>query len=433
MELEKLGDRMAKSKIIFYIIILFFNFIHLNAYEIKDLIKILHDKNQNNSVFYYDRLINELNIKNSFSLFYPTIDYSNKLSGTRTEAVTSSNINAMTHNLNIDFNLYDGDFKKSNLEEVKNKNYANNYLLEHNKQLLIKELILGYYNLKALDQSRILASNTRSFYLKKLEESEILFEAGRISKIDLIDLKNEKLKSENQLLDINLEIENLMLGLSKLLDKDIFFNEVSLDYEIVIPSKLIIKKDILSIMNSGYGKYLSFMKKSYLPEMEKSKKNLLPSIDLGLNYSDTSKYSSTIGNRSTASASLTLTIPIFNGFKKENDFDINKYNYEKNLIDHKDQLKEFIISYKKNFNNYKYINDKIESQKKIIESYTMKYEGSEILYQANRINITDLIEAKNLLDNSVNQLNQLEIEIKNTELNMLIYNGDLEKILNGLG
>ena len=63
----------------------------------------------------------------------------------------------------------------------------------------------------------------------------------------------------------------------------------------------------------------------------------------------------------------------------------------------------------------------------------MKYEASEILFKANRININDLTEAKNKLDESINVLSQLEIDLKNTELNNIIYNGDLEKIINGLG
>ena len=183
MEFKKFGVTMAKSKIILFFFIIFFkfNFVSVNAYEIKDLIKILEDKNQNNSVFYYNKLINELNIKNSFSSFYPTIQYSNKIAGTRTEAGSNSNVNAMTHNLSIDFNLYDGNYKDFNLKEVENKNYADNYLLEYNKQILIKELILGYYNLRALNKSKKLSEKTINFYENKLEEAEILFEAGRIS------------------------------------------------------------------------------------------------------------------------------------------------------------------------------------------------------------------------------------------------------------
>ena len=130
---------------------------------------------------------------------------------------------------------------------------------------------------------------------------------------------------------------------------------------------------------------------------------------------------------------LTVTIPIFNGYKKENDFDIKQYEYEKKVLDHKDLVKDFLVSYKENYNNYLYIKEKINSQKNIVNSFKMKYEASEILFKANRININDLTEAKNKLDESINVLSQLEIDLKNTELNNIIYNGDLEKIINGLG
>ena len=183
-------------------------------------------------------------------------------------------------------------------------------------------------------------------------------------------------------------------------------------------------------MDTSYGKYLSFMEKTYLPKMNKNKSDLMPSIDLGYDYSDTDKFSSTIGKRSSSSISLTLTIPIFNGFKKENNFDIEKYEYEKNILEHKDMVKDFYRTYKVNYNNYNNIFNKINSQKIIIESNQLKLEGSKILYNAGRINVNDLIESQVSLDESVNELNQFEIELKNSAINIIIYNGELNKIIN---
>ena len=164
--------------------------------------------------------------------------------------------------------------------------------------------------------------------------------------------------------------------------------------------------------------------------MKKSKSDLYPSVDLDYDYSDTDKFSSTIGNRSSSSVSLTLTVPIFNGFKKENDFDIKKYEYEKKILDHKEMVKNFYTDYKINYNNYNNTLNKINSQKVIVESNQLKYNGSNILYKANRINVNELIDSQASLDQSINVLNQLEIDLKNSAMNIIIYNGEFHKIIN---
>ena len=347
----------------------------------------------------------------------------------RTKTTTSSSISSNTHSLSVNLNLYNGGYRDQNIIETSNKNYANNFLNEYKKTLLIKELILGYYNLKSLNELKEISKNNISFYSNKLKEAEILFEAGRLSKIDLLNFKSSKMNSENNLFDVTNEIDNLMLKLSNLLDMDIKSNEVQLDYDVVISESLIKKKQLSDLMNSSYGKYLSFMEKTYLPEMKKNKRDLYPSVDLGYNYSDTDKFSSTIGNRSSSSVSLTLTIPIFNGFKKENDFDIKKYKYEKKILDHKEMVKNFYTDYKINYNNYNNTLNKINSQKVIVESNQLKYNGSNILYKANRINVNDLIDSQASLDQSINVLNQLEIDLKNSAMNIIIYNGEFHKII----
>lgn len=421
---------MEKNKIVILFIIIFFKFNIGNTYEIKELINILNTKNQNESVFFYDKKINELDIRNSYSSFYPTIKYSNKTSDTTTKTTSSSSISSNTHNLNLDINLYNGGYKNQNIIEIENRNKANMALNTYKESLLIKELVLGYYNLKSLHNIKETSKNNINFYSNKLKEAEILFEAGRLSKIDLLNFKSAKMNSENNLFDIINEIENLTLKLSNLLDMDIEVNEIQLDYDINIPQFMIKKETLSYLMNSSYGQYLTFMKKTYLPELEKNKINLMPSVDLDYDYSSTDKFSSTIGKRSSSSISLTLTVPLFNGFKKENDFDIIKYEYEKKLLDHKDMVQKFYTDYKISFNNYNNIIKKIASQKVIVESNQLKYEGSKILYKADRVNVNELIDSQASLDESNNVLNQLEIDLKNISLSILIYNGDFSSITN---
>ena len=77
-------------------------------------------------------------------------------------------------------------------------------------------------------------------------------------------------------------------------------------------------------MNSSYGKYLSFIEKTYVSELELGKKEILPSIDLSYSLSDSDKFSSSIDHRRSSVLSLTLSVPLYDGYKDENNFDIDK-------------------------------------------------------------------------------------------------------------
>ena len=67
---------MAKIKIIFLSTFFLFFSKGILSYEITDLIKILVEKNETNSKFKYDNLIDEKNLELADTLYIPEIDYS---------------------------------------------------------------------------------------------------------------------------------------------------------------------------------------------------------------------------------------------------------------------------------------------------------------------------------------------------------------------
>ena len=62
-----------------------------------------------------------------------------------------------------------------------------------------------------------------------------------------------------------------------------------------------------------------------------------------------------------------------------------------------------------------------------------KLKGNEILYKAQKINITELIESQNDLNDAQNILLDLNSLRKYYLIDILIFNGDLNTIINGLG
>ncbi len=424
---------MAKLKIVLFS--LFFSVVSnsLLSYEITDLIKILIEKNETNSKFKYDNLIEDKNLQNADTLYIPEIDYSFNISNNNSSTISTSNYNSDTHTLSATVNLYNGGFSQLNLITTQTRNQAFDYLREYQKELLIKELLNGYSNLQALIFKKKNQRMNLEFYKKKVLEAEILFQANRITKTELLDLENELLEAQTVLLDFDRQIDNLMLQVSKLLDLEIKDEDVNFDYKIDVSSNQIDKKLFSDLMGSSYGQYLSFIENTYLPELEMSKKDLRPSVDLSYSLSESQNYSATIDHRRSSSLSLALKIPIYDGYKDENNFDIEQYNYQKKLLEHKDLKRDMLNTYLEAWNNYDFYLNKIDNQIKIIDTLKLKLKGNEILYKAQKINITELIESQNDLNDAQNILLDLNSLRKYYLIDILIFNGDLNTIINGLG
>ena len=424
---------MAKIKIIFLSTFFLFFSKSILSYEITDLIKILVEKNETNSQFKYDNLIDDKNLELADTLYIPEIDYSFSISNSTTSTESTSTVNADTHTLSATVNLYNGGFSQLNLITTQTRNQAFDYLREYQKELLIKELLNGYSNLQTLIFKKKNQQLNLEFYRKKVLEAEILFKANRITKTEVLDLENELLEAQSVSLDYDRKIDNLMLQVSKLLDLDIYDEDVNFDYVIDVSNAQISKKLFSELMNSSYGQYLSFIENTYLPELEMSKKDLRPSVDLTYSLSESDNYSTAIDHRRSSSLSLSLSVPIYDGYKDENNFNIEEYNYQKKLLEHKDLKRDLLNTYLESWNNYDFYLNKINNQEKIIDSLELKLQGNEILYKAQKIDITQLIESKNELNDAHNILLDLKSSKKYYLIDILILNGDLNTIINGLG
>ena len=424
---------MAKIKIIFLSTFFLFFSKGILSYEITDLIKILVEKNETNSQFKYDNLIDDKNLELADTLYIPEIDYSFSISNSTTSTDSTSTVNADTHTLSATVNLYNGGFSQLNLITTQTRNQAFDYLREYQKELLIKELLNGYSNLQTLIFKKKNQQLNLEFYRKKVLEAEILFKANRITKTEVLDLENELLEAQSVSLDYDRKIDNLMLQVSKLLDLDIYDEDVNFDYVIDVSNAQISKKLFSELMNSSYGQYLSFIENTYLPELEMSKKDLRPSVDLTYSLSESDNYSAAIDHRRSSSLSLSLSVPIYDGYKDENNFNIEEYNYQKKLLEHKDLKRDLLNTYLESWNNYDFYLNKINNQEKIIDSLELKLQGNEILYKAQKIDITQLIESKNELNDAHNILLDLKSSKKYYLIDILILNGDLNTIINGLG
>ena len=423
---------MAKLKIIFLFIAFCWS-IPLQAYNIDELVKILIDKNENNSAFIYDDQIDDISLDNADKIYIPQIDYTYSYANTTSSTVSTSTVNTNTNTISATVNLYNGGFSQLNLISTQLRNQALDFLRQYQKELLIKELINGYNTLQGLIQKKSNQQKNLNFYQKKVQEAEILFKANRITKTDLLDFQNELISAESLLLDFDRQIDNLMLQVNKLLDMDLVDEDIEFDKIIEVPDQLVEKKPLSGLMNSSYGQYLTYIEQTYLPELEMNKKDIRPSVDLTYSLSDSDKFSNSVDHRRSSSLSLTLSAPLYDGFKDENNFDIQKYEYQKKLLNHKDLKRDLLNTYLESWNNYNFYVQKIDNQNSIIDTLKLKLKGDEILYKSQKISVTLLIETQNDLNNANNIIYDIITQKKYYLMDILILNNELSKITNGLG
>jgi outer membrane protein TolC len=423
---------MAKLKIIFLFIVFCWS-MPLQAYDIDELVKILIDKNENNSAFIYDDQIDDISLENADKIYIPQIDYTYNYSNTTSSTVSTSTLNTNTNTISATVNLYNGGFSQLNLISTQVRNQALDFLRQYQKELLIKELVNGYNTLQGLIQKKSNQQKNLNFYQKKVQEAEILFKANRITKTDLLDFQNELISAESLLLDYDRQIDNLMLQVNKLLDMDLIDEDIEFDKIIEVPDQLVEKKPLSGLMNSSYGQYLTYIEQTYLPELEMNKKDIRPSVDLTYSLSDSDKFSNSVDHRRSSSLSLTLSVPLYDGFKDENNFDIQKYEYQKKLLNHKDLKRDLLNTYLESWNNYDFYVQKIDNQNSIIDTLKLKLKGDEILYKSQKISVTRLIETQNDLNNANNIILDLITQKKYYLMDILILNNELSKITNGLG
>ena len=423
---------MAKLKIIFLFVAFFWS-MPLQAYDIDELVKILIDKNENNSAFIYDDQIDDISLENADKIYIPQIDYTYNYSNTTSSTVSTSTVNTNTNTISATVNLYNGGFSHLNLISTQVRNQALDFLRQYQKELLIKELVNGYNTLQGLIQKKSNQQKNLNFYQKKVQEAEILFKANRITKTDLLDFQNELISAESLLLDYDRQIDNLMLQVNKLLDMDLIDEDIEFEKNIEVPDQLVEKKPLSGLMNSSYGQYLAYIEQTYLPELEMNKKDVRPSVDLTYSLSDTDKFSNSVDHRRSSSLSLTLSVPLYDGFKDENNFDIQKYEYQKKLLNHKDLKRDLLNTYLESWNNYNFYVQKIDNQNSIIDTLKLKLKGDEILYKSQKISVTRLIETQNDLNDANNIILDLITQKKYYLLDILILNNELSKITNGLG
>lgn len=361
----------------------------------------------------------EQNLIASKAAFAPTIsastsqnfNYSNMLTNYANAAYGAN------YGINLGMTLFNGGrlsyTKKQNdiLVEVRNAG-----ILSTQKEIEIS-ILRAYLQVLSTNENVKISESMLKLSKQELERSEILFEAGKITKADLAQVKSQYSQSSYNVTSSKNNLRSVIMELKQLLELDIATN-----FNVAIPN--IADEEILKPLPEMMDIYTQAM--NTMPQMKEAELNLKaseynlknakagywPTISLnaGISGSYNTAGDISLGEQFTnslgPSAGISINIPIYDQSKTKTDVEMAKIEHEQTELSYK-QTEKQIAKYVESLyidaqsaqSNYLAAADKLAS---IEESYNLLSEQ----FNVGMKNTVELLSGQNDLLSAKLQLAQ---------------------------
>lgn len=259
---------------------------------------------------------------------------------------------------------------------------------------------------------------------KKIDLDRVLVNKGNLS-AQKLELTNAVSQQENLLkYYMGMPVEEKITLISNPLDKA----SVAATHEINTESLNV--SDLLSYRTLG--------KQQDLYELQRKaiKAEAYPSLSLDANYTYNTQsnkfnlYTGSALNYDVSAVSLSLKIPIFDGFSrkaraKQVSFDIEKGNYE--MAKTKNNLQ---MNYTNAIKQIAYSKEAIKAQKANEELAQEVFNSTQNNYKNGLASLTDLLDAESELVTAQNSYNEALLNFKVAEIELIKSKGEIKSLLN---
>lgn len=346
---------------------------------------------------------------------FPTLSAGAKATSQRDISISNDWKNGFSSNFSLSYELdifgkildnYDARLWDSSTSELD---------LQNLKLTIVNSVVDTYFNILYVnDVVRNLELNLEN--LKSLDELVSLkYELGKEEILSVRQSKQNILNVQNQLLNQKRAQESNYEILKNLTRSEILLDKFSLDKVQTTDIGLEIKFDALS-KRPDINAAISKLNSSFY-DYKVSEKNLYPSISLGASLSDSaSKFSDSFGFN-ILGGNLNINLPFLDYSRLKKQIDISELEFRKNVLGYEKALSNAaneVIKYvgfydidKKRYLNLEQIK---EHNQKIVEIYENKYDFG-------RVELKDLLEAKNALISAQNSLLNQKYLLLNDEIN----------------
>ncbi|MDO6596339.1 TolC family protein [Oceanihabitans sp. 2_MG-2023] len=413
------------------LIFIFFAFISITTqaqekkWTLQECVNYALDNNISVKQSELDLQNSELNKKDAFGNFLPTLNASATHSwniGLNQDPVTFDAVNSTTRNLSggvsSGVNIYNGlrnvnQLRRSNLEILASQYQLDN--IKDNMSLNIAtaflQILFNKEQLKVLEAQQLITQ-------EELQRTNDLVDAGSLPRGDLLEIEATIATQEQQVVNAENAITLSKISLAQLLLLEDYetFDIVDNDYQVPATSilnespKTIITKakearyDIkIAENNSEIAEYnLKIAKGALQP-------SLRGSYSFGTNYFksqlfDTPEFTDQVSENKSHGFSLSLSIPIFNGFSVKN----NVKRSEINVLNTQYQLEQANLDLETNvyqaYNDAKGALKAYEAAVKTEAARSEAFNYSQERYNVGMLNAFDFSQSKNRLENAQSEV-----------------------------
>lgn len=310
-----------------------------------------------------------------------------------------------------------------------------------NTELTEEQVIEGisqlYYQVLITKQQKAFVERNLEQTDKLLKVAESQLENGVIKKVDLSRIKVNRTNLESQLQNLknayakqlNLLKYNMGMGGEE---------EITLaDAEIKVPAQPYdVSNDFLN--DHTQLQLLDQQRELTLLEQKSFKAGYFPTLSLSMNYQYqgvSNELDFLAGNSSATwydvgSVGVNLSVPIFDGFKKNRQLQQSKIRMQKieNSIGDTKELLE--VEYNNALSDMGSSRTNLEAQQENMKLATEVYDVTQETYQYGMASLTDLLNAETALTQAQTEYAQALLNYKVAEINLLKSKGDLKTLVN---
>jgi len=367
----------------------------------------------------------ELNKKDAFGNFLPSLNASATHSwniGLNQDPVTFDAVNSTTRNLSggvsSGLTIYNGlrnvnQLRRSNLEILASQYQLDN--IKDNMSLNIAnaflQILFNKEQLKVLQAQQVITQ-------EELQRTNDLVEAGALPRGDLLEIQATIATQEQQVVNAENAITLSKISLAQLLLLEDYetFDIVDNDYQ-VPPTSILNESPQAIITKAKEARYDIKIAENNSEiaayNLKIAKGALQPTLSgaysFGTNYFksqlfDTPEFTDQVSDNKSHGFSLSLSIPIFNGFSVRNNVKRNEIN----VLSTQYQLEQANLDLETNvyqaYNDAKGALKAYEAALKTEEARSLAFDYSQERYNVGMLNAFDFNQSKNRLENAQSEV-----------------------------
>ncbi len=381
------------------LLILLFCLVNAQSLSVDEAVRIALENKAAITNAEKDVTIAKLNRNSAVSLLLPSINASNSFRETTYGNSILSASESYSGGVNLSQSLFNFGGKVNSVRQSDNSYQISRIQKRNTTSKIILNVYTFYYDYLKNSELYEIAKEDLQLSQRQLDLVKQQFDLGAVSKTDYLKATVRYGTAKSTLLNRELSFNNSFKNLRNsmgLIGKDTLINlPKKVEINLIIPS--FDEAYQLMLSSSPSLNILDRRVTSAKISVKQSWASSLPSLNMSLGYNATSSDQVTkqyFEDNYIKSANLTLSIPLFNGFRKRNDIKISKLQLSQEQASYSTAIKDAevdLYSLLNRLNNYEEL---IPIQEEVLLSAEEDLKLAQQKYELGSANILELLDAQ---------------------------------------